>query len=431
MPLSIALELATDENIQKIVARSGNVPLGEQIANLSIHEAFVRTFGILGSEFLGPKFDRKNEGFFGKGKQAKLQDDARNQLISVDRLIRNLLIESRRGTDLDPRVAQLGRIINGVAVGGDVAFRGKFFKASNFDIDRPSKSKREIAERIKAIELLPPHFKQRIRSGEIFGNRLDVLIETALQGGVFDIGNVANAISFDEALRIAQLERQLGLTGFGTNDERNQSIANAIAFHGQGFLSKAATNDRNSFVHQLLRNLPTQSRGNLNTNFFGTGFFKSTGATAAFQVANVGTPPHILQRIAAQDAYAKSLDSILPQVFARFLHGGNIGFRLNRSQANALKERDRRRPRGSSFLDLIRPVLTLVTAIQTVTSSGVPVLTLDEARLYGNISEITSFITRIGRPRYEFELDRLRQHDADVERFNERLVAMSSGVGGF
>ena len=132
-----------------------------------------------------------------------------------------------------------------------------------------------------------------------------MLIETALQGGVFDIGNVANVISFDEALRIAQLERQLGLTGFDTNDERNQSIANAIAFHGQAFLSKAATNDRNSFVHQLLRNLPTQSRGNLNTNFFGTGFFKSTGATAAFQVANVGTPMHILQRIAAQDAYAK------------------------------------------------------------------------------------------------------------------------------
>jgi hypothetical protein len=161
--------------------------------------------------------------------------------------------------------------------------------------------------------------------------------------------------------------------------------------------------------------------------------FMNTGsATAAVQRA-VGTPMHILQRIAAQDSYAKSLDSILPQVFASFLHNGNINFVLNRSQANLLKQRDRRsgQERGFAFNNIVAPVLALMTAIATVTSSGVPVLTLDEARLYGNISEITSFIARVGKPRYEFELDRLRQHDADVERYNERLSAMSSGVGGF
>jgi len=169
-----------------------------------------------------------------------------------------------------------------------------------------------------------------------------------------------------------------------------------------------------------------------NTNFFGAGFFNSTGATAAYQVANVGTPPHILQQIAAQDAYARSLDSLLPMYFSMLL--GGPGVRLNNSQANILKYRDRRnrQPRGSALIALFRPLQFIVDAIAAVTSSGVHTITRGELGDIGyNLPALANFINTVGKPRYEFELDRLRQHDDDVERFNERLEAMSSGVGGF
>ena len=124
----------------------------------------------------------------------------------------------------------------------------------------------------------------------------------------------------------------------------------------------------------------------------------------------------------------------MPQFFGVLLGGGNTSIRLNRSQANALKRRDVRsgQPRGTAFLSLLRPLQFIVDALGAVTSSGIHTITRGELGDIGfNIPELKRFVNTVGKPRYEFELDRLRQHEDDVERFNERLVAMSSGVGGF
>lgn len=100
---------------------------------------------------------------------------------------------------------------------------------------------------------------QKIGKGEIEGNRAEVLIRTGI-----DVGEIANTISSEEALRIGHLQKlsksMSGMTGGFTD-----SFLGTLTQQGKSY-----------------RKMQTEHA--LGGMKFGAGFFKSAGATAAYQV---------------------------------------------------------------------------------------------------------------------------------------------------
>jgi hypothetical protein len=159
----------------------------------------------------------------------------------------------------------------------------------------------------------------------------------------------------------------------------------------------------------------------LTTAQFAT-FVETGSATAAVQRA-VGTPQHILIRARQRDARMKTLEYAMGSVFANL--SGNRGVVLGRSASQALK-----RAGGGEHIE--RVFGFIIDALREKTESGISRITQRELGELGyNLPAVRQFINTVGNTRYNHELDRLRKHKKDIERFNERLIAESSGVGGF
>jgi hypothetical protein len=109
----------------------------------------------------------------------------------------------------------------------------------------------------------------KIRNGEIKGNRAEVLLELGI-----DIGNAANNYSTEEAMRIGTLQ-QLSKNMSGMSGGFTDAFLGTLEQQGQAFRNMAGLNNASAMTGGLIGG---------KTNF-GTGFFKSTGATAAYQVA--------------------------------------------------------------------------------------------------------------------------------------------------
>ena len=130
----------------------------------------------------------------------------------------------------------------------------------------------------------------KIRSGEIKGNRAEVLINTGL-----DIGNAVNNYSIEEAMRIGKL--QLASKEFqgigGRGDAAIQFFDSQGSIKNNEWRKMGALNDISAMTGGLIGS---------KTNF-GTGFFKSTGATAAYQVprGSIRASDEFYARIAEQD----------------------------------------------------------------------------------------------------------------------------------
>ena len=120
---------------------------------------------------------------------------------------------------------------------------------------------------------------QKIGKGEIAGNRAEVLIRTGV-----DIGEVANAISSEEAVRIGHLQKlsksMSGMTGGFTD-----SFLGTLTQQGKSY-----------------RKMQTEHA--LGGMKFGAGFFKSAGATAAYQVprGSIGIRPERRRQLDIKDA---------------------------------------------------------------------------------------------------------------------------------
>jgi len=136
-----------------------------------------------------------------------------------------------------------------------------------------------------------------------------------------DIGNVANSITMTDAIKIAALVKTL-------RDNGNQSLLNDIAL----------TNNARAFRQMALRDEMTTTG-----NFGGRSFFKSTGATAAFQVDNVTVPQWVRDQVKQQNAFNNSGLGIV-------LHGLQ-GFL---SDPNAPRSTAKRAPFGRSATDRFR-----------------------------------------------------------------------------
>ena len=136
----------------------------------------------------------------------------------------------------------------------------------------------------------------KIRSGEIKGNRAEVLINTGL-----DIGNAVNNYSIEEAMRIGKL--QLASKEFqgigGRGDAAIQFFDSQGSIKNNEWRKMGALNDISAMTGGLIGS---------KTNF-GTGFFKSTGATAAYQVprGSIRASDDFYARIRIKDANTNQL----------------------------------------------------------------------------------------------------------------------------
>ena len=148
-----------------------------------------------------------------------------------------------------------------------------------------------------------------------------------------DIGQVANAISLDEALRISDLEDAMASSMQGlykgpsnlATAIRNQRIAEAIGSNSNAFARKVYENNVRTYADRQIR-ANGYGGGRIGTNFFGTGFFKSTGATAAYQVDKVAVPAWVKEQIREQDAWRNSVEGQLSMLANALLTGGTFAF---------------------------------------------------------------------------------------------------------
>nr|UVF62624.1 tail tape measure protein [Yangshan Harbor Nitrososphaeria virus] len=143
---------------------------------------------------------------------------------------------------------------------------------------------------------------EKANRGEISGNRAAVILELGI-----DVGNAANNYTPEEAMRIGALQKL-------SNDMNGMSGGFADAFkgtlseQGQAFRNMAGLNNASAMTGGLIGG---------KTNF-GTGFFKSTGATAAYQVprGSIATPKHIMTAIRNQDSFANGIGRYLENLTA-------------------------------------------------------------------------------------------------------------------
>lgn len=127
-----------------------------------------------------------------------------------------------------------------------------------------------------------------------------------------DIGNIANVIDKNDAIKLANLQRSMsqfnqptpGATG-GRSGGRTDLVLDVLNKAGQAWREMSDINDMVST--NVFRS---------GSNYFGKGFFKSTGATAAYQVANVATPKHIMKAIRNQDSFANGIGRYLENLTA-------------------------------------------------------------------------------------------------------------------
>ena len=115
-----------------------------------------------------------------------------------------------------------------------------------------------------------------------------------------DIGAIANVIDRNEAKRLGQLEKDL-IPFRNTIGGQTDNLLAELTKQGQSFRNMAQLNDVSAMTGGLIGG---------KTNF-GKGFFKSTGATAAYQVKSVATPAHIRFAIARKDSFNNSLGGLI------------------------------------------------------------------------------------------------------------------------
>ncbi len=117
-----------------------------------------------------------------------------------------------------------------------------------------------------------------------------------------DIGAIANVIDRNEAKRLGQLEKDL-IPFRNTIGGQTDNLLAELTKQGQSFRNMAQLNDVSAMTGGLIGG---------KTNF-GKGFFKSTGATAAYQVprGSVRASPEFYARIGRRDNFNNSLGGLI------------------------------------------------------------------------------------------------------------------------
>jgi len=279
-------------------------------------------------------------------------------------------------------------------------------------------AEKRLALRVQAIQALPNEIKRKIRSGEIDPNTNRGLI--ALTEHI-DIGNFANSVRFEDALRIAKLESSLAIinTGlFGKFDTSRMNAGNTVR--------------NQSILNSLIANggLTLQGRGlmlggadfSTISNFIGSGL---VSATDAFQVQSVATPPHILADIARRRAFRHSKEGVIAKKFHNMVwmsfvkvRGGKMGAPITSAFGTTQGQIIKDNPGLLSVLDFLQAGLALGD------------ITRAQAQVIGyNVQQLKAQI-KIGKA---VRLEKLRQIEIgknDIKRWEERREAMSSGTGG-
>ena len=168
---------------------------------------------------------------------------------------------------------------------------------------------KQLAEAIEQTSKKNDKFKFGIDIAERIGFAADGIRKEILNLTGRDIGNVANSISFHDALRVANVEQYLsdvkkhGLGGSA------QNVFDYLNRQGDWYAKMQYDNAIRSYADNQIRQ-NGYGGGRIGTNFFGTGFFKSSGATAAFQVprGSIAVPAWVRQNIARKNAFGKSED---------------------------------------------------------------------------------------------------------------------------
>jgi len=152
-----------------------------------------------------------------------------------------------------------------------------------------------------------------------------------------DIGQVANTIPLNEALRISNIEtfsRQFTNTTGG----KTQALMSYINSQTNEYIKQVYENNVRSYANQTMKNnkFNPAITGGLNTNFFGAGFYNASGATAAYQVprGSIAVPSWVTQQIREQDAWRNSVEGQLSMLANALLTGGSFAF--SRSVAKSL-----------------------------------------------------------------------------------------------
>lgn len=205
------------------------------------------------------------------------------------------------------------------------------------------RKEKELAQAIEQTSKKNDKFKFGIDIAERIGFAADGIRKEILNLTGRDIGNVANSISFDDALRVANVEQYLsdvrkhGLGGSA------QNVFDYLNRQGDWYAKMQYDNAIRSYADQQIR-ANGYGGGRIGTNFFGTGFFKSSGATAAFQVArgSIKVPSWVTENIARKNAFGKSEDFLWYNAL-RGLAGEKTGA-MGRTLADKVKRGDARGP---------------------------------------------------------------------------------------
>ena len=183
-----------------------------------------------------------------------------------------------------------------------------------------------------------PLLKDTSNMGE---TQLAVFMETGV-----DIGGVAETIGKKEALRIAHLDKQMQTFANTTGGFSSAAISylNMVGKTNEWGKSVADNNIR-SHMANIYRTG--------DTSYFGSGFFKSTGATAAYQVArgSIKVPAWVRENIARKNAFGKSEDFLWYNAL-RGLAGEKTGA-MGRTLADKVARGDARGPNLSGGMGLL------------------------------------------------------------------------------
>lgn len=158
-----------------------------------------------------------------------------------------------------------------------------------------------------------------------------VFMETGM-----DIGGVAENLPYKEALRIANLDKQMATFANTTGGSSNAAISylNMVG-KTNAFGQSVTMNNLLSSKHSFANVAAGRVMGR--TDFFGTGFFKSSGATAAYQVprGSIKVDPIFEQMRANRDAFANGAGTVYMQAVRSFLGRATGPITLSKSAARA------------------------------------------------------------------------------------------------